>query len=149
MRYSSSINKAGVNTASTIYVNLWAPANRIFIREVGISVTTAPSNAQDWYLVRATARGTQTATQAGNPLVTPTNSSNGTLDNTWSVNPTVNAVATSLRRLGLPVTAGGGLIWSFAKGDFAVADATGLAIVNANASGATLGAFTFYLDWEE
>lgn len=148
VRYTSAINKAGVNTSNTTYVNLWAPGSRIFIREIGISVATAPSNAQDWEVVRATARGTQTATQAGNDMYA-SESSNATLDNTWSVNPTVGAASTALRRLSLPVTAGGGLIWAFARGDLHVASGAGLAIVNANASGATLGAFVFYFDWEE
>ena len=148
-RYSSSINKAGVNSATTTYVNLWLPTNRGFIREIGISVTTAPSNAQDWYLVRATARGTQTATQAGTALTPDAASSTGTVDNTWSGNPTVGAATAALRRFGLPVTAGSGIIWTFAKGDLEVSNSNGLAIVNANASGGTLGAFTFYFDWEE
>lgn len=149
-RYGLSVSKAGVNTAATTYVNLWSPTNEIYIREISLSVSSAPTTAPDFYLVRSTVRGTQ-STSANGTIMSPTPgpASVAVVDSAWSVNPTVAAATTALRRLGLAVTAGGGVIYSFARGDFEIGAGAGLAIVNANASGATLGAFTFSFDWEE
>lgn len=149
MRYSVSVSKAGVNTAATTMVVLWNPTNVITVNEIGISIAVAPTTAPDWYIVRATARGTQTTTAAGSAYNSPAATSTGTVDSAWSGNPTVNAATTALRRLAMPVTAGGGVIYTFIPEAMHLPNGTGLAIVNANVSGATTGTMGFYFDWTE
>lgn len=149
-RYGISVSKAGVNTATTIHANLWAPTNMLRVFELGISVTTAPTTAPDFYVVRSTARGTQTTTAAGTAMdATVAATSTGTLDSAWSAGATVGAATTAVRRIGIPVTAGSGVIWSFGPTGLLIANGAGLAVVNAAASGATLGALAIYYDWEE
>jgi len=149
-RYALAVSKAGVNTATTHYVSLWTPTNTVFVLEIGISVTTAPTTAPDFYIVRSTARGTQSTTANGSAISPqPAPASVGVVDSAWSVAATNNAATTAIRRIGLPVTAGSGVIWSFERGELVLGNGTGLAIINANASGATLGAFSFYFDWVE
>ena len=149
-RYGIAVSKAGVNVATTTYVNLWSPTSQVSVREISIGVSAASTNAQDWYIVRSTARGTQTTSANGTAMSpNPGPASVAVVDSAWSGNPTVGAATTAIRRLGLPVTVGGGMIFSFGRGDLMIPNGGGLAIVNANASGATTGTFVFAIDWEE
>lgn len=140
---------AGVNTASTVHLELRAAATeRLFIKEIGIFVVTAPTTAPLFALARPSntpAGGTTLGTiQKMDPAdAAATASCFGT---TWTTTPTL--AAPYLKLAGLPATAGTGLIWTFP--DPLVVPLSGsLIIANLNAAGASLGSFGFYLTWAE
>lgn len=151
-RFSAGFTRAGINTANSPVANLnqTGTVARLYVVEVGVGVAVAPTTAPAFYLSRATARGTQTATLAGQPADPNEPAAQGTLDTTWSANPTFSTSA-YLRFGGLATTAGGFLVWTFYDNPIIV-NATaglGLTLANANASGATLGTFTGYFAWDE
>jgi hypothetical protein len=149
-RYGAGITKAGVNTAATTLAVLWSPTNEINVRRVSITISVVPTTAPDLYLVLATARGTQTTTQAGAlKAPKPGPAAVATVDSVWSVAPTVGAATTAWERIALPLTAGAGVIFTYEPNECELINGTGLAIVNAAASGATLGSFSFGFAWEE
>ena len=152
-RLSAGFSRPGINSANSPVVNLMntGTALRLYVVEVSVGIAVAPSTAPAFYLSRATARGTQSATHAGQPhdpadAGTPA----GTLDTTWSVNPTFSTT-NFLQRGSLAVTAGGMLVWTFYDEPIVITNATtaGLVLANANASGATTGTFTGYVSWTE
>jgi len=151
-QYSAGFSRAGINSANSPVVNLnqTGTARRLFVVEVGVGVAVAPTTAPAFYLSRATARGTQTATLAGQPADPNDPAAAGTLDTTWSVNPTFSTSA-FLRFGGLAVTAGGFLVWTFYDEPLIISATSGLGLTlaNANASGATTGTFTGYMVWNE
>jgi hypothetical protein len=149
--YQASLSKAGINTAGPqLYWQLRTGAsNRARIFEVGISIGSAPTTAPVFQLSRATASlGTASTSQVGLPLDGADASGVSTLESAWSVAPTIN---TSYHRsLGLPVTAGGGFIWTWPESSpLVLGVSNALQITNANASGATTGTFYAYVVWEE
>jgi hypothetical protein len=150
--YAAGFSRAGINTANSPVVNLnnTATSSRLYILEVGVGVATAPTTAPSFYLSRATARGTQTATLTGQPLDPAEVAAIGTLDSTWSANPTFSTT-NFITRGGLAVTAGGFMVWTFYDHPLIVPATVGagVTLANANASGATLGLFTGYFKWEE
>ena len=151
-RYGAAFSVAGVNTANTFTVNLTntGTTERMKVMQIAVGISVAPTTAPSFYLSRATARGTNTTTLAGQPFDPSDSASSGTLDLTNSVAPTFS---TSLKMAGggLAVTAGGWWIWDFRDSPIIIpaTAASGLAIVNANASGATTGTFAGYVVWEE
>jgi hypothetical protein len=149
--YGATNSKSGVNTAGTTMWNLWSTGNTLWVQSIIVSMPVASTTIPDLYVVRSTARGTQTTTQAGQPMdPSDTSTVNGTLDSAWSVNPTVNAVTTSPIRLPLALAAGATF---YITGEILnmpwIRGTNGLAIVNANASGATTGTFTLTTVWRE
>ena len=151
-RYSAAGSRAGINTANSAMFQIrnTGTAHRIFIVELGINVAVAPTTAPAFYVSRSSAVGTNSATLAGQANDPGEPSAVGTLDTTWSVNPTFSTTA-FLRYGGLAVTAGGMLIWTFYDEPLVVKASTseGIVIANANAAGATLGTFTAYATWDE
>lgn len=151
-RYSAGFSVAGVNTANTQTVNLngGGTSGRLFVYEVAVGIAVAPTTAPSFYLSRSTARGTQTATLAGQPYDTADVAALGTLDTTWSVAPTFSTSA-FIRRGGLAVTAGGWWIWQFFDSPLIIpaTAGAGLTLANANASGATTGTFAGHIVWNE
>ncbi len=151
-RYGSAFSVSGTNTVNTFVVNLanTGTAVRLRVQQIAVGISVAPTTAPSFYLSRSTARGTNTTTLAGQPFDTGEPTAQGTLDLTNSVAPTFS---TSLKLAGggLAVTAGGWWIWDFRDSPIVVpaTAASGLAIVNANASGATTGTFAGYMTWEE
>jgi hypothetical protein len=150
--YASGFSRAGINTSNSPVANLsnTGTTTRLRVYEVGVGVSVAPTTAPQFYLARATARGTQTATLAGQSLDPADPASSGTVDSTWSANPTFSTT----NRLvvgGLAVTAGGFFVWTFYDNPLIVeaTSASGLVIANANASGATTGTFAGYFKWDE
>lgn len=150
--YVAGFSRAGINTANSPVANLTntGTTDRLYVLEVAVGIAVAPTTAPAFYLSRATARGTQTATLAGQPLDPAEVAAVGTLDTTWSVNPTFSTT-NFLTRGSLAVTAGGFLVWTFYDNPLVVAAtaASGLTLANANASGATTGTFAGYFKWEE
>jgi hypothetical protein len=63
--------------------------------------------------------------------------------------PTFATAGPWLRVAGLPLTLGAGLIWAFGDAGLVVPLSGSMLIANLNASGATLGSFDMYMNWEE
>ena len=149
--YSVGNSKAGVNTANTVMWQLKAAAaDRLHIREIGIFVSGAPTTAPLFALARSTALGTSSTSTLGQALDTGDPAATGTLDSAWSSAPTFNTAGPFIRLAGLPVTAGSGVIWTFAYGECIVVPVSaGLCIANVNASGATVGNMVVYVTWTE
>ena len=151
-RYARGFSVAGVNTANTAAANLsnTGTSERLRVMQVAIGVSVAPTTAPQFYLARATARGTQTATAAGLQFDPADAAAAGTLDTAWSVAPTF-VTTSKLTAGGLAVTAGGWWVWDFRDCPLIIpaTAADGLVVVNANASGATTGTFAGHFIWEE
>lgn len=149
--------EAGGKSAAQTLINkpigtLWHPGAtttpRIRIREIAVWTVTATSG--EIGLCRATARGTNTATQLGVALDSGDPAANGTLDQTYSVDPTMTT-GTVIRRGILPATIGAGVVFSWWGQD------EGL-VVNNNANGVSLftivapsasTSWSYYFCWEE
>jgi hypothetical protein len=146
--YSVGVKVNGVNTANTVMWQLKTAAGaRARIREIGIFVSGAPSTAPVFALARSTALGTSVLGQAlepGDPAAATT------FDSAWSSAPTFSTTGPFIRLMGLPVTAGSGIIWTFPYGEELIVNvSSGLCIANLNASGATVGSFTCYAQLQE
>jgi predicted secreted protein len=144
-RYTVTHAKAGVNTANTIMWQLRAATNeRVELLELALTVKVAPTTGPSWRLNRATAIGTSTAT------VTPPHEDDGIsniaagarLDTTWSANPTLGG--TDLREYATPNSIGSGIVWTWYGRPIRISSASGLCLVNGNATGATLGTLVIY-----
>lgn len=144
-RFCVGTTKAGVNAANTV---MWAikagAADRAFLLELGVYVNAAPSGASDWRVLRPNAAGitpTNTlfqAEDAADPAAT------ANLETAWATPPTLQATPIDLRRFGLPITAGSGIVWTFGGRGLVIPVATELLIVNSLATGTTLGSFGMY-----
>lgn len=153
--YMAGWSHAGVNTADQVYANLVNTAStaRLRVKEIGVNISVASTTAPLFYVVRTTARGTQTTTLAGLPLDPADPTPTGTVDSVWSVQPTkAGTISTAaLAAGGMATTAGGMLVWTFY--DFPLTVTTGagngIAIVSSLASGATTGTFNGYFKWDE
>jgi hypothetical protein len=143
-------NKAGVNTANTVMWQLkGSAARRPRLLELGVFVAVAPTAAPSFALARATAIGTSTASLAGVPEdPADTIASTTVLDTAWSAAPTFTTAGPFIRNTGLPITAGSGVIWTFPRG-LVIPMSGGLVIANLLATGATLGLFGMYANFEE
>jgi hypothetical protein len=150
--YSAGFSRAGINTANSPVANLsnTGTATRLRVLEIGVGIAVAPTTAPLFYLSRATARGTQSATLAGQVFDSGDAAASGTVDYTWSANPTFST-SNLMVVGGLGVTAGGFFVWTFYDNPLIVnaTAASGLVIANANASGSTLGTFAGYCKWDE
>ncbi len=150
-RYGAGASRAGINTADSVLFQLrpTSTAQRIKVLEVVVGIAVAPSTAPSLYLTRSTAVGTSTATLAGLPLDPADATAIGTLDSTWSANPTITA-ANKIQTGSLAVTAGGAWVWSFRDWPLVLAASTsaGLCVV-CSASGTTTGTFTCSMMWQE
>jgi hypothetical protein len=140
------VNKAGVNTANTVMWEIRAAATRrVLVRELGLFVTTAPTTAPSFVLARTTnvpAGATNVAPIANDAADTV--AAVAQLSTAWATTaPTFTTAGPFIRNMGLPVTAGAGIIWSFAT-PLLIPLAGGICIANLNAAGATLGAFGMY-----
>lgn len=150
----AGVSRSGVNTADTAYFNLLGgTGNRLAIDQIIVNIAVAPTTAPAFYIVRTTARGTQASTLAAQPLDAADAGAIGTLDvcGTGGSAPTftsANKIATG----GLATTAGGVFIWTFPSDAPLIVPATsgaGIAVANANASGATTGTFHCSMLWRE
>jgi hypothetical protein len=143
-----------VNAADTVMFQLRSTttATRLEIFQIVVGVQSAPSNAPVFYLTRASANGTSSTTLAGQIMDSADPAAAGTLDSAWSVAPTVTP-ANKIQVGPMAVTAGGGWVWTFpSDAPLRLATSTtagGLAVVNAVASGTTLGSFTCSVLWRE
>jgi hypothetical protein len=144
--------RAGVNTANTVYFQLKSAAtSRLRLREVIWTITTAPTTAPQFIISRSTATGTSTTTVAGVPADPADPAATGTLDSAWSAAPTFTTAGPHLFALQLAVTIGGVFYWASGDemADIIVPVSSGLAFAWSTASGATLGASTLSIAWDE
>jgi hypothetical protein len=152
-RYGAGVSLSGINTANTAYTNLLGgTGDRLLVVRVVVNIAVAPTTAPSLYLVRTTARGTQASTLAGQVFDAADVASIGTLDvcGTGASQPTF----TNTNKIdvgGLAVTAGGAWVWTFYDKPLIVSATAGagLAVANANASGATTGTFLVSYVWDE
>lgn len=148
-RYSVTHLKAGVNTANTI---MWqirtASTNMVEIVELGLSVRVAPTTGPAWRLNRTTAVGA-TFTSITPQLESPPTSSAAItrLDHVMGTLPTLGA--TDMRVYGTPNAIGSGIVWTWYDKPLPLLISSSVAIVNGNASGATLGSFDIYVIIDE
>lgn len=151
--YGAGATMAGINTANSLVADLHptGTTTRLKIFQIICGIAVAPTNAPLFYLVRTTAAGTVTTTIAGQPLDPADPASVATLNTVNSVAPTFTA-ANKIAVGALAVTAGGAWVWTFpddAPLTIAATTATGVAVINANAAGATLGTFAASMLWRE
>jgi hypothetical protein len=150
--YGAAVSRAGINTADAAYFNLMGGTGaRLEVFQVLVNISVAPTTAPAFYLARTTARGTQASTLIGQALDVADVTATGTLDvcGTAGSGPTFTA-ANKIAAGGLPITAGGVLIWVFERPIIIPATAAaGIALCNANASGATTGTFFANFLWSE
>lgn len=153
-KYGAGWSHAGVNTADKPMANLLGgTAQRLKVREIKVGISVAPTTAPLFYIVRTSARGTQSTTLAGIAFEPSEVTATGTVDSAWSADPTkagaIGAAAIDVG--GLAVTAGGMIVWTFYDDPLIVDDVSGagVAVYNANASGATTGTLFGSFIWEE
>jgi hypothetical protein len=147
-RYSVTHTKAGVNTANTIMWQLRSVSpDRVELIELAISVKVAPTTGPSWRLNRGTAIGTSSATVTPQPEDPDTRAADARLDTTWSANPTLGGV--DLREYATPNAIGSGIVWTWYDKPLRINIATGICIVNGNATGATLGTLAIYAVFDE
>jgi hypothetical protein len=146
MRLTVTNSKAGVNTANTIMWQIRNPASSdpIKVIELGLSVKVATTTGPSWRLNRVTALGTSSATVT--PLVedsTLVYAPACRIDTAWSANPTL--ASTDYREYATPNTIGSGIVWTWDRlAPLLIAAGSGIAIVNGNATGTTLGTLLMY-----
>jgi hypothetical protein len=147
-RYSVTHAKAGVNTANTIMWQLRAitPA-RMEIIELGISVKVAPTTGPSWRLNRTTALGATFTSITPQPEEVDNPAANGRLDHTMGTLPTLGGV--DLREYTTPNAIGSGIVWTWYDKPLRIPIGGSIAIVNGNASGATLGTLAIYAVFDE
>jgi hypothetical protein len=151
-RYSAGFSVSGINSANGMVATLMNTSTtlRLEVEMIAVGVAVAPTTAPSFYLSRATARGTNTTTLAGQPFDPGDPASLATLDSVNSVAPTFSTSAL-MARGGLATTAGGWWIWDFRDKPIIIpaTTASGLTLANANASGSTTGTFAGYFAWDE
>lgn len=148
--YHATFSIAGVNAADGVLANLKAgAADRCWIREVGVFVEAAPTNAPQFGLKRMNAVGTGAITTASTGLSDPADgAAAGALETAWAtLRPTVTGGA--FRRTMVPAAIGNGVIWDFTNRPLLVPLSAGMCVVMLNASGATTGTLGGYVTWEE
>lgn len=149
--YETFVSKAGVNAANTVMWMLKSNASQpLYVREIGISISVAPSTAPNWALALATGLGTSSTTVLGQKLKQQSPAATGTFDSAWSGAPTFTTAGPFYKGMGMPVTAGSGVIWVYGYGEeLELAVSSGLCICNLAASGATTGTMGCYVKWSE
>lgn len=149
--YSAAASMSGINTAGKVYHCLMATAAiRPRIYRIAIAMPVACATAPAFQIRRVTAAGvTPGATLTplaldGNDVAAVAALQSGG----FGTDPTTTA--TPLDMASLPLTAGAAWVWNFASPILIpVGTANGLAIYNANASGATLGTFVASFLYDE
>lgn len=149
-RYSAEFSIAGVNAVDAVLANLKAGAqDRMFLRQAFFGIEVAPSNAPAFGLKRMNAVGTGAITTATAFAHDPADGTPaGALETAWATTrPTVTGG--SPRRGWVPTALGNGFLFDFRDAPLIVALNAGLCLVNLIASGATVGTFGGYVEWDE
>lgn len=151
--YRVGINaRTGVNTANTVLFQLRAGSGgRSRINEIVWTITSAPTNATQLVIARASTVGTSSTTTAGQAVDPADSASGGTLDSAWSAAPTFSTTGPFLMATTIPATAGSIFYWSAADemNHIVVAASAGIVFAAANASGNSTGSHSLQICWEE
>lgn len=151
--YRASVNaRSGVNTTNSPLFQLRSGATyRLRLREIIWTVTTAPTNAPQLAIVRHSTLGTSSTTVAGQVVDPADAAASGTLDSAWSAAPTFSTSGPFLFNVTLPTTAGSVFYWASSgyEADIVVPVSAGIIFATLNASGATTGAHSLAISWEE
>lgn len=149
-RYSAEFTIAGVNSADAVLANLkTAASDRAFLRQAFFAIEVAPTAAPAFGLKRMNAVGTGAITVA---TAFAHDSGDGTpaagLETAWATTrPTVTGGAA--RRGWVPLAVGNGFLFDFRDSPLIVPLSGGICLVNRIASGATVGTFGGYVEWDE
>jgi hypothetical protein len=149
-RFGVGGSTAGVNTANTPYFGVrGSSSQRLRLVEVVVGIITAPTTVPYFQLRRLTAWGTPATAVTPIAFDVADAPSGASFARGWSAAPTL--AADPLMVGALAVTAGGAWIWSMRDSPIVVpaSVADGIAVVNANASGSTVGAFVCSMMWDE
>lgn len=151
MRYSAEWGAiAGVNAVDAVLANLKAAAtDRIFLRQAFFAIEAVPTNAPAFGFKRMNAVGTGTITSAaGSAHDGADGTASGVLETAWATTrPTVTG--NSFRRGFVPLAIGNGFLFDFRDAPLVVPLSGGICFINRLASGATLGSFSGYAEWDE
>lgn len=148
--YQATFSIAGVNAVNQVLANIkTAASDRAFVREIGVFVEVAPTNAPQYGIMRMNAAGTGAITVATPLYSDPSDGApSAGLETAWATTrPTVTGGAG--RRALVPSTIGNGYVWDFTNRPLVVPVSSGLCVIIANASGTTVGQHGGYLVWEE
>jgi hypothetical protein len=148
--YHATFSAAGVNSANAVFANLkTTTTDRAWIREVGVFIEVASTNAPQYGLMRMNAVGTGAITTATAGLSDPADgAASVVLETAWATTrPTVTGGV--FRRTMVPNTIGNGVVWDFTNRPLIVPVSAGLCVIMINASGATTGTHGGYVVWEE
>jgi hypothetical protein len=131
-RYSLGSRTTNVTTANACWELRSTATDRLFVREIGITLAAATASA--FGLGRPAAIGvtptspvTVQAMDPGNPAGT------GQVALAWGTGPTIPAQF--IRRIGLPNTIGAGVIWTFTEPGLVVPVSSSLILWNLSATG--------------
>jgi hypothetical protein len=121
------ITQAPTATADKPYCGLWntTGGSRLRLLELGMCNTAATTSKVA--IKRTTARGTQTGTLLGTPLDSNDAATLGTVDFTYSADPTVTG--NYFRRGHIANVIGASLLWSWWNSPLVIAPALGIALV--------------------
>lgn len=149
--YSVALNRAGVNTANSVLVELRAAANaRAVLRQLMVSMAVLPSTAPRLVLARPSnspAGGTNNVPLPADPADAAALSAFYAA--AWTTTPTFATAGPWNHVAGLPLTLGAGFLWTFPGQGLVIPTSGSLLLANLNASGATLGSFDMAWTWEE
>ena len=149
--YQANFSIAGANAVDGVLANLkTAASDRAWLREVGVFIETASTNAPQYGLKRMNAVGTGAITVATPMLSDAADGTAATgLETAWAtLRPTVITAAGG-RKAAVANTIGNGIIFDFTNRPLVVPVSAGICVVMLNASGATLGVHGGYVVWEE
>lgn len=139
-----------MNSTDQVLFNLKTTStDRAYLREVGMFIEAAPSNAPQYALKRMNADGTGGTTNATAALHDIADgAASALLGTAWvTLRPTVTGGA--FRRTSVPLAIGNGVIFDFTTRPILVPVSAGLCGCILNASGATVGTHGGYVVWEE
>ncbi len=148
--YQAVFSIAGVNAVNQVLANLKTVAtDRAWIREIGVFIEVAATNAPQYGLMRMNAVGTGAITTATIAISDPSDAAAASsLETAWATTrPTVTGGV--FRRTMVPNAIGNGVVWDFTNRPLMVPVSSGLCVMIANASGATTGTHGGYIVWED
>jgi hypothetical protein len=150
---SAGFSIAGVNTATSVLLNLKAAATRgITVLEWNIFYAVLSTNAYQLALYRMNAVGTGAITSTAGATHIPVDTAQTVLETAWATTrPSVTG--SSFRQFTLPLTLGAGISWPLGNiippGGIQVAQGGGLCLQGVNASGVTTGTLNGSVTWDE
>ena len=147
-RYSAQFTIAGVNAVDAVLFSLeTAASDRAFIRQVFFGIEVAPTSAPAFGLKRRNAAGVTPTTTTPFSHDSADGTPASTFQTGWATRPTVTGG--SVRRGWVPLAVGNGFLFDFRDSPLVVPVSAGICGVNLIASGATVGTFGGFVEWDE